>query len=381
MKLFEVYPLFDIEPVRGEGCHVWDKEGRKYLDLYGGHAVISIGHSHPHYINRIQQQLGELGFYSNSVRNGLQEELARKLGQMSGCEDYQLFLVNSGAEAVENALKLASFHTGKSRIGAFFGSFHGRTSAAVEVTCNPKISAPLNRNGHVSWLGLNDLAGVEQTLASGEFAAIIIEGIQGVGGIYVPDPEFLVGLKEICKRHGALLILDEVQSGFGRSGEFFAFQHADVVPDIITMAKGMGNGFPVGGILIHPDIQPKYGMLGTTFGGNHLACAAVLAVLEVIEEEKLIENARAIGQVLKGELVALLGEEPIRGHGLMVGVSLPVPAKPIRKALLFEEGIFTGSAAQPNVLRLLPPLGISKEEVGAFMQALSRVLAHEGSNS
>jgi acetylornithine aminotransferase len=374
MNLFDVYPLFDITPVRAEGCYVYDKEGRKYVDFYGGHAVISIGHSHPHYVSRMQEQITKIGFYSNSVQNPLQVELAQKLGEMSGCEDYQLFLCNSGAEANENALKMASFATGRKRIVVFEKAFHGRTSAAVNITDNDKIKAPINATFPVSFLPLNDLAAVEKALRKEDVAAVVAEGIQGIGGIYLPTVAFLEEVAALCKKHGTCLILDEIQSGFGRSGNFFAFQRANIQPDLITIAKGMGNGFPVGGVLIHPRFEASYGLLGTTFGGNHLACVATLAVLEVMEQEHLMENAQQIGAYLKAGLEQLPNVKEVRGEGLMLGLQLHQAAGPVRSKLLFEHGIFTGSAGQADTIRLLPPLNIGKEEVEVLLEKLRVVL-------
>ena len=375
MPLFPVYPLFDLEPVRGFGSYVYDQDEQAYLDFYGGHAVISIGHSHPHYVRRITEQLSHLGFYSNSVQNPLQEALAEKLGRLSACPHYQLFLCNSGAEANENALKMASFATGKKHIVAFEGAFHGRTSAAVNATDNDKIKAPINATFPVSFLPMNDLAAVEQVLEQGDVAAVIVEGIQGIAGIYVPDPAFLEGVAALCKKHDACLILDEIQSGFGRSGRFFAFQYTSIEPDVISMAKGMGNGFPVGGVLLHPRFKASYGLLGTTFGGNHLACAATLAVLEVLEQENLIANAAKVGASLKQQLEQLPGVEEVRGEGLMLGLQLKQEAGPLRKRLLFEHRVFTGSAAQAQTVRLLPPLNVSEAEVDILMKALQTELS------
>lgn len=375
MQLFPVYPLFELEPVRDEGAYVYDQDDRSYLDFYGGHAVISIGHSHPHYVKRLQEQIARLGFYSNSVQNPLQEELAEKLGQLSGCADFQLFLCNSGAEANENALKMASFATGKQRILAFQGAFHGRTSAAVNITDNDRIKAPINSTFPVDFLPLNDLAAVEKALQQGDAAAVIVEGIQGIAGIYVPEPSFLEGVAKLCKQYGACLILDEIQSGFGRSGRFFAFQYADIEPDLITMAKGMGNGFPVGGVLLHPRFEASYGLLGTTFGGNHLACAATLAVLEVLETENLTQNAAQLGEYLLNQLKTLPGVQEVRGKGLMIGLELAQEAAPLRKRLLFEHAVFTGSAAQKHTVRLLPPLNIGQAEAEMVVAKLQEVLS------
>ncbi|TXK21969.1 aminotransferase class III-fold pyridoxal phosphate-dependent enzyme [Pontibacter qinzhouensis] len=375
MNLFDVYPLFDIEPVKASGLKVWDKNGVEYLDLYGGHAVISIGHSHPAYIKRIQDQLHQIGFYSNAVKMPLQEELAEKLGQMSGYESYSLFLCNSGAEANENALKLASFQTGRKRVISFTNSFHGRTSAAVAATDNLSIIAPINETDNFLFLPFNNLASVQEAFAKEAFAAVIIEGIQGIGGVYIPDTGFLEAVASLCKENGALLILDEVQSGYGRSGKFFAHQYANVSPDIITTAKGMGNGYPIGGVLIAPHIQAKHGMLGTTFGGNYLACAAGLAVLEVMEQEDLMNNAIAIGNYLMEELQKLEGVKEVRGQGLMIGVELPEPCGPVRSKLLHEHKIFTGSANNKNTLRLLPALSVTKADADQFLEAFRNLLS------
>jgi acetylornithine/N-succinyldiaminopimelate aminotransferase len=369
MNLFPVYTLFDIEPVRGQGSWVWDAQGNKYLDFYGGHAVISIGHSHPVYVRRIQEQVEKLGFYSNSVQNSLQEELAEKLGQLSGYEDYQLFLVNSGAEAIENALKLASFHTQRKRVLVLERAFHGRTSAAVAITHNPKIQAPINFAAHVTHLPFNDESALEAAFEAEPVCAVVVEGMQGVGGIHVPQDSYWHKLRALCDAHGAVLIADEIQSGYGRSGKFFAHQHAGVQADLITVAKGMGNGFPIGGVLVSPSFEAWPGMLGTTFGGNHLACAAGLAVLDTIESEKLMENARQEGAYLIEKLAARVGEENVRGKGLMIGIELPAPAGPLRKKLLFEHHIFTGSSSQPHVLRLLPPLSLNRSEADHFLEA------------
>lgn len=365
MNLFPVYPLFDINIVKGKGCHVWDENGQEYLDLYGGHAVISIGHCHPHYVEMLTQQLNTLGFYSNSVINKLQEQLAERLGKMCGYPDYQLFLINSGAEANENALKLASFHTGRKRILAAGKAFHGRTSLAVEATDNPKIVAPVNANGHVTFLPLNDLDAFTDELKKGDVAAVIVECIQGVGGIRMATKAFMQGLRKVCDEVGTLLICDEIQCGYGRSGKFFAHQHLDVKPDIITCAKGIGNGFPMGAVLISSNIPATYGMLGTTFGGNHLACTAALAVLDVIENEHLVENAAKVGSFLLDELNKLKAANPhivdVRGEGLMIGIEYDEPIKDFRNKLVHEKHMFTG-AASTNILRLLPPLSLSIEE-------------------
>ncbi|WP_324674631.1 aspartate aminotransferase family protein [Hymenobacter sp. GOD-10R] len=374
MELFNVYPLNDITPVRALGAQLWDDKGQQYLDFYGGHAVISIGHSHPHYVQRITEQVKKIGFYSNSVHIPIQRELAQKLGEVSGYPDYTLFLCNSGAEANENALKLASFHTGKSHVIAFKGSFHGRTSGAVAATDNPKIVAPFNANHSISFLPY-DLAEVERVMQEKPTCAVIIEPIQGVGGIIMPSDEFLQGLDELCRANGVVLIADEVQCGYGRSGKFFAHQHAGIKPGIISVAKGMGNGFPIGGILISPEFKASYGLLGTTFGGNHLACAAALAVLEVIEQENLLEHARQVGEYLKQELLANGEAQEVRGRGLMVGLKYDFPIKNVRDQLLTEHRIFVGNASDPGVLRLLPPLNIKQEEVDQFLQALYALIA------
>lgn len=373
MNLFEVYPLMDMEIVSGKGSWVTDSTGRKYLDLYGGHAVISIGHSHPVYLQNVQQQMERLGFYSNSVHNSVQQKLATKLGQLSGYSNYELFLCNSGAEAVENALKLASFHNEKSQFIAFRRAFHGRTSAALAVTDNPKIKPHGLAQSHVYFAELNNVDQVEQLLKKHDISAIIIEGIQGVGGINVPEDEFVQQLSSLSKQHSALLILDEVQSGYGRTGDFFAHQHAGIKPDLITVAKGMGNGFPIGGVLIHPDIQSSFGLLGTTFGGNHLASEAGLAVLEVIETEGLIDISKETGAWLVNELKSLGHPFEITGRGLMLGLKFNYPIKKLR-AKLVEEGVLTGSSSNPNVLRLLPPLSINKEDLKIFIQKLDTIL-------
>ena len=377
MQLYPVYPLFDINIVKGEGCHVWDSEGQKYLDLYGGHAVISIGHCHPHYVEKLTQQLNTLGFYSNSVINRLQEQLAERLGKACGYDNYQLFLVNSGAEANENALKLASFHTGRKRILAASKAFHGRTSLAVEATDNPKIVAPVNANGHVQFLPLNDLEAFQSELAKGDVAAVIVECIQGVGGIRLATSEFMQGLRKACSENGTVLICDEIQCGYGRSGKFFAHQHTGVRPDIITCAKGIGNGFPMGAVLISPQFEAVFGQLGTTFGGNHLACTAALAVLDVIEEEHLVENAAIVGSYLLAQLKTLAAETPsivdVRGEGLMIGIEFSDSIKTLRTRLVKEQHVFTG-AASTNILRLLPPLCLTKAEADDFLNRLKQVL-------
>lgn len=373
MKLFDVYPLFNIEIVKGKGCHVWDKEGNEYLDLYGGHAVISVGHSHPTYVKAISEQVSKLGFYSNSVINSLQQTLADKLGKASGYDEYSLFLINSGAEANENALKLASFHNGKKRVLAFQHSFHGRTSAAVRVTDNPKIIAPVNEGLDVSYLPLNDMAAVEAELKKGDVSSVIIEGIQGVGGIQVPTDDFLQELRSLCTKYQAVLIIDEIQSGYGRSGKFFAHQYAGIRPDMITVAKGIANGFPMGAVLISPIFKPIYGMLGTTFGGNHLACAAAIAVLDIMHDEGLVANAEKVGSYLLEELHKFPGIKEIRGRGLMIGIEFEEPIKEIRSKLLFEQKVFTGVAGT-NTIRLLPPLCLSMAEAAEFISRFRQVL-------
>lgn len=373
MELFDVYSLWNIEPVKTKGCHVWDNEGNEYLDLYGGHAVISIGHSHPVYIKAISDQVEKIGFYSNSVLNSLQKTLAQKLGEQSGYTDYSLFLCNSGAEANENALKLASFYTGKSRVIAFKEAFHGRTSGAVAITDNPDIQSPFNSGHEVTFSTLNDIASVEAELNKGDVAAVIIEGIQGVAGIFVPEAEFLQQLDQLCKKHNVPLILDEIQSGYGRSGKFFAHQFADIKPDLITTAKGMGNGFPIGGLLISPKFEAKKGMLGTTFGGNHLACAAAIAVLDVIKDESLVDNAASVGEYLKEKLLNINGVVDVRGYGLMLGIEFKPEYSSVRNQLLFESHIFTGGAKN-NIMRLLPPLSITKEEIDIFIDELIKKL-------
>lgn len=375
MKLFDVYPLYDINIVKGKGCKVWDENGQEYLDLYGGHAVISIGHCHPHYVEKMTEQLNNLGFYSNSVINKLQVNVAEKMGKACGYEAYQLFLINSGAEANENALKLASFKTGRTRVLSLEKAFHGRTSLAVEATNNPKIIAPINANGHVTYLPINDLAAWEAELAKGDVCACIIECIQGVGGIRMVTEKFAKGLQAACKKYGAVLICDEIQCGYGRSGKFFAHQWLDIRPDIITVAKGIANGFPMGGVLISPDFVPEYGQLGTTFGGNHLACAAATAVLDVMESENLVENAREVGEYLMEKLNELKQTEPhivdVRGRGLMIGIELDIPHKDVRRRLIFNEHCFTGCSGT-NILRLLPPLCMTKAMADEFIEKLKK---------
>ena len=373
MELFDVYSLYPVEPVRGSGSYVYDAAGTEYLDLYGGHAVISIGHAHPHYVRMISEQAARLGFYSNSVENSLQHTLAERLGALSGYDDYRLFLCNSGAEANENALKLASFHTGRAKVLAFGGAFHGRTSAAVNVTDNPKIIAPINHTFEVVYLPLNDIEAVRRELAGGDVCAVVIEGIQGVGGIQLPSDDFLRQLRQVCTDTATVLIVDEIQSGYGRSGKFFAHQYAGIRPDIITMAKGMGNGFPIGGLLISPMFTPFYGMLGTTFGGNHMACTAAIAVLDVMEREHLVENAGRVGAWLIDELRRLPGIKEVRGRGLMIGIEFDAPIKELRTSLLFDHKVFTGVAGT-NVIRLLPPLCLSMQEAAEFIERFKKVL-------
>ncbi|MEN5308362.1 aspartate aminotransferase family protein [Chryseobacterium cucumeris] len=376
MNLFNVYPLFNINPVKAQGSFLWDDKGEQYLDFYGGHAVISIGHNHPHYQNKLKDQLEKISFYSNSVQNELQTELAEKLGKLSGYEDYNLFLCNSGAEANENALKLASFHNGKSKVLYFSGSFHGRTSAAVSVTDNPKIVAPVNFSDRFIKSEWNDIQKLEETFEKfgNEISSVIIEGIQGVGGIMIPTPEFLSKIKELCEKYDTVLILDEVQSGYGRSGYFFAHQEFGVEADIITTAKGMGNGFPVGGVLIHPKFEASNGLLGTTFGGNHLACAASIAVLDVMKDENLLENAQQMGEYIENEIKDLPHIKSIRRKGLMIGIELDRDCSEVRKELLFDHHIFTGNSNDKSVLRILPALNIKKEETDLFISALKGVL-------
>lgn len=373
MKLFEVYPLLNVEPIKAEGCWLWDKDENKYLDLYGGHAVISIGHSHPHYITKITEQLNKIGFYSNSVRIALQEELAQKLGDLSGYPEYDLFLCNSGAEANENALKLASFRNGRKKVIAFNRAFHGRTSLAVAATDNRSIIAPINETENILFLPLNDEAAFESAM-NDTICAVIIEGIQGVGGVHTPSDSFLQKTKFLCEKYNAVLILDEVQSGYGRSGKFFAHQFSGIKPDLITVAKGMGNGFPIGGVLISTKFQPKYHQLGTTFGGNYLACAAAIAVLEVIKTEKLIINAKAIGDYLVSCLKKINGVKEVRGRGLMIGIELEFPCEPVRKELIAIHKILTGSSSDKNTIRILPPLSLSKEEAEIFLHAFAAVM-------
>ena len=374
MKPFDVYPLFDIDIQRSKGCYVWDQHGKKYLDFYGGHAVISIGHSHPHFLQRIKDQMDRIAFYSNFVLNDLRDRLAEKLGELSGYKDYQLFMVNSGAEAMENALKLASFQNGRSKVLAIEKGFHGRTSAAVHITDGKGMAAPINAGFHRGFLPMNELEAAHAELAKGDICAVVIEGIQGIGGVYVPDAKYLQCLSAMCKQFGTVLILDEIQSGYGRSGKFFAHQHAGIQPDLITIAKGMGNGFPIGGIVISPEFEARHGLLGTTFGGTQLVCAAGLAVLEVIENESLVENAAQRGEQLKAALSEFDEVNEVRGLGCMIGVEMEFPATPFRNRLIHEFGIFTGSSTQPNTVRILPPLNIKKEHFDELFKALKMVL-------
>ena len=385
MKPFDVYALYDVTPVRAKGCRIWDDTDTEYLDLYGGHAVISVGHAHPHYVESVTEQLKKIAFYSNSVHNPLQEELAQKLGRLSGYDEWSLFLVNSGAEANENALKLASFHTGKSRVVAFEKSFHGRTSGAVAVTNNPRIQAPFNRGHQVTFCPLNNLDAVEAEIRKGDVAAVIIEGIQGCGGINLPTTEFMQGLQKVCNASGVVLVLDEVQSGCGRTGRFFAHQWYGITPDLITIAKGIGNGFPVGGMLISPKFEARKGMLGTTFGGNHLAMAAAIAVVDIISETKLMDNAQKVGEHLIGQLKQLTTNVPttplqlkdVRGKGLMVGLEFSDSIAQLRKDILFEDKIFTGVAGT-NMIRLLPPLTLTQDEADLFLEKFGKRLAVRG---
>lgn len=379
MKLFDVYPLFDIEIVRGDGCFVFDSKGNRYLDLYGGHAVISVGHSHPRYVKALESQAEKLVFYSNSVHNPLQQQLADKLGRISGYDDYQLFLVNSGAEANENAMKLASFHTGRSRIIAFSKAFHGRTSLAVEATDNPKIIAPVNANRRVTFVPFGDAEAAETEMEKGDVAAVIVEGIQGVGGINIPCAGFWNKLREACTRHGVVLIADEIQSGYGRTGKFFAHQHSGIKADIVTVAKGIANGFPMSGVIISPDIRSAYGMLGTTFGGNHLACAAAIAVLDIFESENLVENAARTGDYLMQRLQEISQIKEVRGKGLMIGLEFGFPVKQLRTELLFGQKVFTGASGS-NVIRLLPPLTLTRQLADEFIVSLTAALNNIANN-
>lgn len=374
MELFDVYPLYDVTPVSAKGIEVIDEKGQKYLDFYGGHAVISIGHSHPHYVDRLKNQLDQIGFYSNSVKNPLQHQLAKKLGELCGCDAYQLFLCNSGAEANENALKIASFHTGKAKVIAFHNSFHGRTSAAVAATDNPAINAPINLQQEVTFLSLNDFEAFEKAIQSNDHCAVILEAIQGVGGLDEPTTEFYQFVAEKSKANGIVLIADEVQSGFGRSGKFFGFQHHGIQPDIISIAKGMGNGFPVGGVLIHESFKASYGLLGTTFGGNHLACAATLAVLEVLENEQLITNAEALGAYFKSKAKKIPQVKNVKGRGLMLGLEFDFEVADLRKRLIHNQHLFTGGAKNKKLLRILPALNITEVHVDTFFEALKNEL-------
>ncbi len=374
MKLFDVYPLYEVTPVKASGCYVYDAQGTQYLDLYGGHAVISIGHGHPDYVQALKKQIDAIGFYSNAVQNPLQQQLAQKLGEASHCEEYALFLCNSGAEANENALKLASFDTGKAKVVSFKNGFHGRTSAAVAATDNTAIVAPLNAQHHTEILELGDLDGLEKTLSQGDCCAVIVECIQGVGGLDIAPAHFYEGAYELCKKYKVKFVADEVQSGFGRTGDFFAFQAYNIVPDIITIAKGMGNGFPVGGILVHPSIQAKHGMLGTTFGGNHLACAAVLAVLDVLQKEDLLAQAKRLETYFRTRAAQSKFEHTIKGRGLMLGLDLETPVSDLRKRLIYEHHIFTGGAKNKNVLRILPPLTITEKHINLLFDALDQEL-------
>ncbi len=375
MNLFDVYPLYDVAPISAKGIEVMDAQGKTYMDFYGGHAVISIGHSHPHYVERLKDQLDKIGFYSNSVQNPLQQDLAKLLGRLSNCQDYSLFLCNSGAEANENALKLASFHTGKSKVIAFSNSFHGRTSAAVATTDNPAINAPINRQQEVTFLPLNDFQAFETAIQNDSYCAVILEAIQGVGGLDEPTTEFYQFIQKQCKAQGIVLIADEIQSGFGRSGAFFAFQHHRIEPDIISIAKGMGNGFPVGGILIHKSIKASYGLLGTTFGGNHLACIATLAVMEVLEKENLIENSKALGEYFKQEASKLPQVKKIKGRGLMLGLEFDFEVADLRKRLIHNQHFFTGGSKNKYLLRILPALNITKNHIDLFFEALKKELS------
>lgn len=374
MELFKVYPLYNVTPVKAKGAYVWDENNTKYLDLYGGHGVISIGHAHPHYVKMLSNQLSKIGFYSNSIQNPLQVELAYKLGKLSGCENYNLFLCNSGAEANENALKLASFITGKSRIISFNNAFHGRTSAAVAVTDNKNINAPINLQQKVTFLELNDIKSVTNELEKGDVAAVIIEGVQGVGGLDEGTTEFFKNLEKKCNQNGVLLILDEIQSGYGRSGEFFAFQYHNIQPDIITTAKGMANGFPIGGVLILDAYKAKFGMLGTTFGGNHLACSAAISVLDIIEKEKLLTNVKEVSSYFLEEIKSVSNIKKVKGRGLMLGVEFDFEVGELRKKLIFDKHIFTGGSNNKKLLRILPPLSITKTQINQFINALKELL-------
>ena len=374
MNLFNIYPLYNVSPVKAKGCYVWDDKKTKYLDLYGGHGVISIGHTHSDYVEKLKNQLDKIGFYSNSIQNPLQVELAKKLGKISGCEDYNLFLCNSGAEANENALKLASFKTGKKRVISFKNSFHGRTSAAVAATDNLNINAPINLQQEVTFLPLNNIELVQQEIKKGDVCTVIIEGIQGVGGLDEGTTDFFKDLEKVCKENEVILILDEIQSGYGRSGKFFAFQHHNIQPDIITIAKGMGNGFPIGGVLISDKIEAKFGMLGTTFGGNHLACAAAISVLDIIEKEELIKNTNEVSEYFLEKIKEIPQVKKVKGRGLMLGVEFDFEVAEIRKKLIFDKQIFTGGSSNKNLLRILPPLSVAKSQIDEFVNALKEVL-------
>ena len=380
MKLFDVYPLYEVCPVKAKDVHVYDEAGTEYLDLYGGHAVISVGHSHPHYVNRLQEQLNKIAFYSNAVENPLQQQLADEIGEQSCLHDYQLFLCSSGAEANENALKLASFHTGKKRVVAFKNAFHGRTSAAVAATDNQNINAPLNQQQEVTFIPFNDVQALEEELQKGDVCAVIFEPIQGVGGLDMPEDDFVLKMEQLCQQYDTALIADEVQSGFSRSGTFFAFQNNNIKPHVITMAKGMGNGFPIGGILVHPDVKPKYGMLGTTFGGNHLACSASLAVLEVLQEERLQEKAVALENYFRTKAKGLPHLLKIKGRGLMLGLEFDFEVADLRKELIYNHKIFTGGSSNKKLIRILPPLTIKEKHFDTFFDALIIVLKNKDTN-
>ncbi|PCJ98850.1 MAG: aspartate aminotransferase family protein [Flavobacteriaceae bacterium] len=375
MKMFDVYPLYDVTPVSAKGNIVTDKKGKEYLDFYGGHGVISIGHSHPYYLKKIKEQIDHIGFYSNYIKNPKQQEFATKLGKLSGCKDYNLFLCNSGAEANENALKMASFQTGKSRVISFANSFHGRTSAAVAATDNEKINAPINKQQKVTFLAFEDIEGFTTEIKKGDVCAVIIEAIQGIGGLDQPTTEFFEKVAQLCKENGVILIADEIQCGYGRSGKFFAFQHHKIQPDIITIAKGMGNGFPVGGVLIHESIKASYGVLGTTFGGNHLACAASIAVVEVMKKENLVKNAANLYEYFKAKALAIPEVKNVKGKGLMLGLEFDFEVAELRKNLIFNQALFTGGAKNKHLLRILPPLNITKNDIDVFFDALKAELA------
>ena len=379
MEIFDVYPLLDLEPVKAKGSYVYCDDGNRYLDFYGGHAVISIGHSHPYYVDSITEQLNSLGFYSNSVQNPLQQKLAAKFGKQSGYNNYQLFLCNSGAEAIENALKMASFHNGKSKVISFQKAFHGRTTSALNITDKDAYTAPINKSSQVVFLELNDIDALESEISQGNVCAVVIEGIQGIGGIRIPENTFLQQVKELCEKYNSVLICDEIQSGFGRTGQFFAHQHAGIQPDIITVAKGMGNGFPVAGTILSPEFEATHGRLGSTFGGNHLACAAAGAVLDVIENEQLVTHAAEIGRYLLKELNTLAPIKEVRGRGLMIGIEFPFPITELRESLIEKEHIITGVSSNPNVLRLLPPLTITQKEATQFIVAMQNILTQHQS--